>query len=308
MQYCMALPRHYLQGGAHYTNLTSIRVSGDRFEKRKWKEFLYGSRLASALGIWPWCDVFMSSETPNILLATLSAGVVGIGDSADSENLQNIFRAVRSDGMIVKPDAPIIPVDRSYSDDLDGRGVRIAMTHTDWGTLLKTVYMFAYADSAVHDEVRVKAPEAGIDGKAYVYDYFSGTGAEIDSVTPFRILGGSEPWSYHIVAPITKSGVAFIGDTGKFVTCGKARIAKLVEIAGGIRGTVLLARGEGMVTLCGYSPRVVDIQAEGGTMSDRTYDSSAHLFRFGFRAKENLRYRMRDGEDVAEIQVTIRVR
>src|SRR5436305_12631206 len=33
MQYCMVLPRHLMQGGAKYSNLTTARVSGDRFEK-----------------------------------------------------------------------------------------------------------------------------------------------------------------------------------------------------------------------------------------------------------------------------------
>ena len=38
-------------------------------------------RLASALGEWPWTDVFMSSETSNLLLSTLSASMVGVGDA-----------------------------------------------------------------------------------------------------------------------------------------------------------------------------------------------------------------------------------
>ena len=49
MQYCMALPRHFLQG-AKYSNLTTIRTSGDRFEPGKWRDFLYTSQLAAAVG------------------------------------------------------------------------------------------------------------------------------------------------------------------------------------------------------------------------------------------------------------------
>ncbi len=69
IQYCMALPSFFLQG-SQYDNLTTIRVSEDRFERGKWDEFLYTSRLASSLGIWPWSDVFMSDETDNLLLST----------------------------------------------------------------------------------------------------------------------------------------------------------------------------------------------------------------------------------------------
>ena len=73
LQYCMALPRYFLQG-AKYSNLTTIRTSGDRFEPGKWRNFLYTSQLASALGMWPWCDVFKSSEMGNMIVSVLSAG------------------------------------------------------------------------------------------------------------------------------------------------------------------------------------------------------------------------------------------
>ena len=85
MQYCMPLPCHFLQG-SRYGNLTSIRTSGDRFETNKWNNFLYTSRLADSLGIPPWADVYMSDETGNVLLSTLSAGPVGIGDAIGAED------------------------------------------------------------------------------------------------------------------------------------------------------------------------------------------------------------------------------
>jgi hypothetical protein len=50
MQYCMASPRHFMQS-ARYSNLTSIRASADRLGRDRWPQFLYTSRLASALGI-----------------------------------------------------------------------------------------------------------------------------------------------------------------------------------------------------------------------------------------------------------------
>ena len=79
IQYCSATARHFLQS-ARYNNLTTIRASMDRFESARWSGFLYASRLASAVGIWPFTDVFMTSETDNLLVATLSAGPLGVGD------------------------------------------------------------------------------------------------------------------------------------------------------------------------------------------------------------------------------------
>lgn len=67
MQYCMQLPAHVLQS-SKYSNLTTMRVSADRFTCERWDEALYTSQFASALGIWPWADVFMSGETPRFKL------------------------------------------------------------------------------------------------------------------------------------------------------------------------------------------------------------------------------------------------
>ncbi|HUL44948.1 MAG TPA: hypothetical protein VLY03_11410 [Bacteroidota bacterium] len=308
MQYCMALPRHYLQGGAEYSNLTSIRVSGDRFEKSKWKEFLYGSRMASALGIWPWCDVFMSSETPNILLATLSAGMVGIGDSIGSENLRNISMSVRSDGVIVKPDAPVVPLDISYHGDSRNDGVRVGSTFTDHGASLRTIYVFAYADSASHGDLNVSTSQLGLKGKTFRYDFLSGSGGEIDPHQPCRILTAADEWSYNVFVPISGNGIAFIGDPGKFVTCGKQRIARLDAAGSGIRAIIRLASGERTVTLCGSAPRDLAVEAIGGSVTDKKFNRSTHLFSFEIHPSEHLPYRAVNGDTVAEIPLTISIR
>ena len=56
-----------------------IRTSDDRFQRSRYDFFLYGSALAHAVGLWPWTDVFMSNELPNLVISTLSAGPVGTG-------------------------------------------------------------------------------------------------------------------------------------------------------------------------------------------------------------------------------------
>ena len=141
MQYCMALPRFFLQG-SQYDNLTTIRTSGDRMERGKWNDFLYTSLLADALRIRPWTDVFMSTEMGNLTLATLSSGPVGIGDAIGSESRPNILKAVRGDGVIVKPDAPLVPTDAAILADarMEHRPL-VAATYTDNG--VRTAYVFA---------------------------------------------------------------------------------------------------------------------------------------------------------------------
>ena len=72
VQYCMALARDYLQSTL-YDSVTNARVSDDRFDRSKWDNFLYTSQLAGAVGVWPWADVVMSTETQNLLIQNLSA-------------------------------------------------------------------------------------------------------------------------------------------------------------------------------------------------------------------------------------------
>src|SRR5579872_1810737 len=147
MQYCLPLPSHLLQS-TQYSNLTTIRISPDRFNPAHWDRFLYGSRFAGALGIWPWADVFFSSETANLLLATLSAGPVGVGDPLGTVDAENLSRSIRKDGVIVKPDASIIPTDRSIQNDSKGlRAPMIASTYTDFGSV-KVAYIFTYPRGA----------------------------------------------------------------------------------------------------------------------------------------------------------------
>ena len=119
LQYCMPLPRHFLQG-TRYSNLLTIRTSGDRFKQEHWKSFLFNGRLASALGEWPWTDVFMSAETSNLLLSTLSASIVGIGDAIGTFDRTNLLRVVRADGVIVKPDEAIAPLELDIHRAVEG--------------------------------------------------------------------------------------------------------------------------------------------------------------------------------------------
>ena len=143
LQYCMALPRFFLQG-SRYANLTTIRTSDDRFERSRWDNFLFVSQLARAVGIWPWADVFMSTETNNLLISDLSAGMVGIGDAIGDENKENLLRVARPDGVLVKPDESLVPVDSVYVAQANGHASpMVAWTYSDHGSL-RTAYVFAY--------------------------------------------------------------------------------------------------------------------------------------------------------------------
>ena len=141
IQYCMSLPRHILQA-IEIPRVTHARASDDYAvnlkdsSKPQWNIGI-SSMLADAIGLAPFKDVLWSTsvqpgspyganakeDLPDraILISTLSTGPVGPGDSINYTNVQRIMRCCRSDGVILKPDRPLITINEIIADwALDG--------------------------------------------------------------------------------------------------------------------------------------------------------------------------------------------
>jgi hypothetical protein len=275
MQYCMATPRHFLQT-SKYSNLTSIRASGDRCEPGKWTAFLYSSRLASALGVWPFTDVFMSGETGNLIVATLSAGPLGIGDRLGTTSAKNLLRSVRTDGVIVKPDVPLTPLDSTFLNDSQSAGTpMIASTYSDFGDS-RTNYLFAYPQGS-NTVAHFRLAETGAKGAMYLYDYTAATGRVVDAAEWL-----DEPitgqYAYWIAAPVGKSGMAVLGDTSNFVSMGKKRVSEFHD-DGQVSITVSFAAGEPSRAIQGYSPDPPHVISIHGSAGPVVYDAPSRHFR-----------------------------
>lgn len=276
LQLCMALPRHFLQG-SKYSHLTTIRPSGDRFKEQHWRSFVFNGRLATALGIWPWADVFKSGETANLLLATLSAGMVGVGDGIGKIDWTSLLRAARRDGEIVKPDEPLTPLDQCYVAYAKDRAAPIvAAARTDHSGRV-TSYVVAFGGNA-----SVTPAALGYDGSVYAYDYFREIGRECAPSDALRLRREGRI-SYTIVVPIGASGIAFLGDADKFVSNGRRRIESIAD-NDTFSARVIFARGEDRVRLRGYARRRPELRARGGRIDDMTYDSQSGLFTVDLRA------------------------
>ncbi|NOX86379.1 MAG: hypothetical protein GXO86_10530 [Chlorobi bacterium] len=268
MQYCMATPRYFMQG-VKYNNLTTIRVSGDRLEPTKWRHFIYTSQLGYNLGIWPWSDVFMSHETGNMIISVLSAGAVGTGDALGKEYKTNIMRAGRKDGVLVKPDAALLPMDIDYINDArHADKPMLAFTYTKQNNI-RTNYVFAFAPNNSKDKlISFQLSTLGMKGKVVVYDPLSGAMKEMNANDTFTDImsdttniiektsttGGSISYryTYYIIAPITSVGVSFLGDEGKIVATGRQRIPELSFSQNKLQVQVVFAKGESSVKLHGY--------------------------------------------------------
>jgi len=275
MQYCMPTPRHVLQG-SKYSNLTSIRMSDDRFQKKYWPQMIYASRLAAAIGIWPWVDVFDSSEETNLMIATLSAGVVGASDAIGAANAHNLQRAARADGVIVKPDAPLVPTDSTFLGDAQkGPGPMVAYTYTDHPSN-RAVYLFGFKRGDATTTAFTPA-EAGLAGQLFAYDVRLHAGTIVNAAAPMK-LDLSQDWTNIVLVPLSRGGIAVVGDAGKFVPRGRARIAALAERADGVDVQVAFAAGETSVTLTGYAPDAPRAAATTGAIVKSSWNAATSLF------------------------------
>jgi hypothetical protein len=274
MQYCMATPRHFLQS-TKYGNLTTIRVSEDVFTRDKWDQFFYSSRLASALGVYPFTDVFGSGEKISTLIATLSAGIVGVGDRLGQVNAANLLYAVRPDGIIVKPDVPAVPTDESILNDAHAAGEPlVSYTYTDHGPM-RALYIFAHPRTDDRT-FTFTTDKLGLSGAVYVYNWLADKG---------RRINGNEAWtqtihgdpSYLVAVPVGRSGIAFLGDAGKFVPLGKKRVSELSD-DGTVNATIEFAPSEQSITVHGWAPVMPIATALDGSVGAVTYASDTGRF------------------------------
>ncbi|HLG95005.1 MAG TPA: hypothetical protein VKX49_01705 [Bryobacteraceae bacterium] len=260
--YCMPLSTHILQS-AKYDGVFSVRVGNDALRRGKWDELLFDSPIPSALGLWPFADAFVSANVKDVLLATLTAGPIASGDAVGSVNSANLSQAVRADGVIVKPDAPIVPTDATFLASAQSNVAPIvASTYTDHGGS-RTAYVLAYErTSGALGAISFLPQSMGVTAPAYVFDYFQNTGTLVAPGVPFTDTVDYSG-SYYIVAPVGPSGIAFLGDSGKFVSSGKKRIEQLSD-DGAVHVVVRFAPREKRVVLHFYSvAEPVAIASEG---------------------------------------------
>jgi hypothetical protein len=280
IEYSMAVPRQFLQT-ARYNNVATIRCSLDGFNTAYRTPFLYTSTLAGALGVWPFADVLTSTWYGGLLLSTLSAGPVAIGDAIGTANAPNVRMAVRTDGVIVKPDVPITPLDSTFINDANQLGTpMIASSYTDFGGI-KAYYVYCYPQGS-NLSCKFTLSELGITGSAYVYDYSAGTGRVVSASGTLsgQITG---EYIYFVIVPIGPSGIALLGDMGNFVSLGKKRIPTLVD-DGKVHVSIAYASGETTRVLFGYAPAAPAVTANSGAVGSLTYNASTGLFQVAVTA------------------------
>ncbi|HUB92111.1 MAG TPA: hypothetical protein VMA74_20475 [Dyella sp.] len=286
MQYCMAYPLYMLQG-VKYPNLTTIRAAGDGLTRDHWTQLAFNARLIHELGAWPATDVMPSHDTAAMLFATLSGGPVGVGDAFEDLDRSNIFKVVRADGEIVKPDEPLMPLDVSYMTQARQTGAPIiGATFTRHGNHA-TAYLLVFADDPSKGPERFSVTPAslGFGGTVAVFDPIAKTLVTAGSTdTISGKLEGTDAFAYRVVAPVSASGIAVLGDIGKFVSMGRKRVTSYEELAQGVRLKLAFAANDPAITVAGYSRSNVMPHAEGATILSTSRDPQTGLFKVELRA------------------------
>lgn len=295
IQYCMPYPLHILQA-AKYSNVTTIRAAGDGLARSRWTQLAFNARLIREVGAWPADDVMPSGNAAAILFATLSAGPIGVGDAFEQLDRTNIFKAARADGETVKPDEPLTPLARSYFSQARRTGEPIlASTFTRHGNHT-TVYFLAFADNPQSGRTgfSLRPAELGFKNRVAVFDPQSQTIVTLNAADNLSSnLTGPDAYAYRIVAPISRWGIAVIGDLDKFVPMGRKRIADYRDIAGGVVLGISLAAKERDLTIAGYATSPVTARAEGASVESVEYDAATGLFRLKLRTKTDATHQIR---------------
>lgn len=186
--------------------------------------------------------------------------------------------AARPDGVLVKPDEPLLPLDDVYVAEASGRkSPMIAWTHSDHGSL-RTAYVFAYYRQKDDFETGFTPTTFGLTGEVCVLNVRSGDARFQSARKRADIALEPEGTAYYLVAPVGKSGLAFFGDEGKFVSNGRQRIAALDDAPGQLTVTVTFAAGEKFVRLFGYAKKAPKIVARTGSAGTLLFDSKTGRF------------------------------
>ena len=279
IQFCMPLPAHYM-ASTLYPAVQTMRTSGDGFRRLHWDTFLYDSRLAYALGAWPWTDAFFSKDLGSLVISTLSAGPVGVGDAMGDVNVANLKAAIRADGTIIKPDTPLLPIDATYLQDAqnsEGPMVAAAQSTFDGGRM---IYLFAYPRRPSDSSVEVSLKSLGLDQPVYAWNWVTHHGELIPAHINMTFADG---WAYDVLAPINQNGLALLGDLARIAPLGRARIASLSD-GQALTFTVRFAPNERRVRIFGYAAQRPQVTERSGQANLVEYNEQTHIFALNVQA------------------------
>ncbi len=195
-----------------------------------------------------------------------------------------------------------MPLGRSYlSQARQSDEAIIAAAFTRHGAH-PTAYVLAFADDPhkAAMDFSLTPSELGFEGPVAVFDPASQSLAIVSTrETISGKLAGAEAYAYRIVAPISTSGIAVLGDLGKFVPMGRKRVTSYQDVPHGVKLTLVLPAKETEVTIAGYARSDVVAQADNATVISTQRDATTGLFRVKLH---------RNADSTAEVTLHVRAK
>ncbi|WP_172596091.1 hypothetical protein [Petrocella atlantisensis] len=252
LQFCMTQP-HMTLNSVKMQSVTSIRSTSDSNSffvegPKRWRWHLYASKMIQALGKYAFYDNRRSGKSSYILpnkyakfemiWLGLSCGPIGIGDQLGKENMSLIKKVIKSDGEIIKPDVPAVPLDACYIynpyDVSSKKGVTVfSYSQMSSNTQdYKVLYLLSFNMNPIRKKVTttyaLKETHHTKAGSYVVYDYFSMTLQVCNEQDLKTYSMKGRKIYYHIGAPIVH-GFAYIGDVSKHV-CASNQLVEHIDI------------------------------------------------------------------------------
>mmetsp|Transcript_4727 Transcript_4727/g.14773 ORF Transcript_4727/g.14773 Transcript_4727/m.14773 type:complete len:444 (+) Transcript_4727:181-1512(+) len=285
-QYCMPYAYDILAASALGGVVTNARATNDYFHATDHRTWAIGATALfyAALEILPFKDGFYSStarqvggaqEGPEtspdreILVATLSAAMVGPMDGLGYVNASRVLASCRSDGVVLKPDRPLVLSDACFSRALP-ETCDVFAAFADLGEG-QEMHHFLYVDDpdrslVFNDTVaELLAPEA-VD-QVVAFNYYTRHFKRVTGNTALHgtiATPGYENHTYLLFAPLLDDW-ALVGEVDKYVPASALRFKALARQQGALHVSVLAAANETVGPVCA-------VYDQGGAMTG--YDAT----------------------------------
>ncbi len=285
LQLCMPGAAHLMDSvdrPAVTTARTSIDYAAKISKESFWPQFHLANLLAASLHVPPFKDNFRSAEAwgaGEALVSVLSAGMVGPSDAIGDMDAGLLESTCRADGLLLKPDAPALPIDamlleherpftvatRSVRDDAGTwtyvAAFLLASEHPERSSADRIWATIAYDGQLLEDQFPFPAEvndwyvdlerDLGITQPVVVYDWRKGTAAVAERSFEMAPIEHLYDHAYLVICPIQPNGLALIGEPAKLVTAADRRFSGIEATGDALQIALEGAAGE-TVTLRAY--------------------------------------------------------
>jgi hypothetical protein len=281
IEYCMDVPSIIINS-ATVPRATHARASGDYVPSQAAWQWEIGatSALLWAVGLFPSKDVYYSSSTESYEAATdissdclfigfqepyplthhaaavLSAGLVQPSDGPGAGDAALVRTAARSDGVLLKPDRPLMRVEATWEARMFASAGAPPRTGSVSATFSSVAgftwhYVFAANLSAAYNCTPSDLfPSPGGSTGAFVaasgflsptsrgssWQWNVSASAPFSEASPLALAAASGPADYGVqlalVAPVFADGAVFFGELGKLVAMSAQRVSDLIASPG----------------------------------------------------------------------------